>query len=168
MYTNTHHQWTRDSFIVSTNPSLISIAALNEAFSSDLLYWAKPLTEEEYKVMLDHSICFMLFSPARSQPEEKPAMIGMARLVTDRVTFAYLTDVYVQTQWQHRGLGTWLLECVREWIEQMPNMRRFLLITGEGKQEEYYARTLGTGRTEDEGNGQRVFSVRGRGIQKGS
>ena len=41
-----------------------------------------------------------------------PKQIGLARLITDYVTIAYLTDVYVLEEYQGKGLGTWLLGAV--------------------------------------------------------
>jgi len=37
--------------------------------------------------------------------------IGFARVITDRVTFAYECDVYAATDCRGRGLGTWLVRC---------------------------------------------------------
>ena len=52
----------------------------------------------------------------------------MARLVTDGVTTAYLTDVYVAAAWRGRGLGEWLVRCCRELIWAMPALRRAVLM----------------------------------------
>lgn len=59
-------------------------------------------------------------------------MIGFARVITDYVTFAYLTDVYVLPEWQGSGLGKWLIECVQGVFEGMPHLRRSMLVTGAG------------------------------------
>lgn len=92
--------------------------------------------------MVNSSACFGLYGTSASPA--KPALIGFARLVTDRVTFAYLTDVYVLPERGGLGLGSWLIDCVKEWVDLMPNLRQLTLITGKGKKEEYYARKLGT------------------------
>jgi len=208
------HEWARDGFIISTDPKLIDLQALNAAFASSELSWAQALPEEELKVMLDRSVCFGLYSPTASalpapnQTDEltdptsttsitaqqdpattlheiaeriqapsvqstqeqntdtdKPAMIGLARLITDSVTVIWLTDVYILPEWQNQGLGTWLNACVKEWVDMMPYLRRLSLIAAEGRLERTYAKVFGTGRMEDEGSGYRVLSVKGRGGQ---
>jgi N-acetylglutamate synthase-like GNAT family acetyltransferase len=54
-------------------------------------------------------------------------MVGMARVVTDRGTFAWLCDVYIDAA--HRGgLGTWLLDVVLAHPE-LTSVRRWLLAT---------------------------------------
>ena len=73
----------------------------------------------------------------------KPTQIGLARLVTDYTTFAYLTDVYVLPEEQGKGLGTWLIECVKEVVDGMEDLRRCLLICSEGGPEEFYSKELG-------------------------
>ena len=59
-----HHQtWTRDGFLISTDPSLISIPALTSAFAQEWMYWAKPLPAEAMQAMVDKSLCFGLYTP---------------------------------------------------------------------------------------------------------
>lgn len=220
------HEWVRDGYIISTDPSLIDISALNAAFESDQLPWARALPEEEMKTLLEKSVCFGLYSPtaqalpapepkneststseqspadtihevaervrsysqsqSQSQPhlqsasaskemflptstevtsQERPAMIGLARLITDCVTVVWLTDVYVLPEWQGRGLGSWLNQCIKEWVDMMPHLRRLSLIAQEGRMEQTYAKVFGTERMEDEGTGYRIYSAKGRGGQ---
>lgn len=50
-------------------------------------------------------------------------------MITDEVSFAYLTDVYVLEEFQGKGLGTWLIQCVDEILSSWPELRRALLVT---------------------------------------
>lgn len=75
--------------------------------------------------------------------EEVLEQIGMARLVTDYVTFAYLTDVYVVPEWRRDGLGKWMVACVREVVDGIPELRRAMLLTSTGTGEQFYRRELG-------------------------
>ncbi|KAK5053278.1 hypothetical protein LTR84_002252 [Exophiala bonariae] len=139
---NTKRTWTRDGFVISTDASLIPIAALTQAFESSQLYWAKGLPEDVMREILEHSLCFGLYTttspPTTTSGETPPApppptnLIGFARCITDRVTLIYLTDVYIAPEHQGRGLGKWLVNCVQEVISDMPHLRRSLLITGAG------------------------------------
>lgn len=165
--------------MISTDPTLIDLQTLNEAFASDQMPWARSLSDEELAVMLSRSICFGLYSAtaetadqhqsashsstAASAESPQPAMIGLARLVTDCTTMAYLTDVYVAPDWQGRGLGSWLLECVKEWWDTVDSGRRLVLIAKEGPKEQYYAKVLESGRLDDEGHGYRIVSAKGKG-----
>ena len=54
--------------------------------------------------------------------------IGLARVVTDRATFAYLCDVYVLEEFRGKWLGVWLMECVMSHPD-LQGLRRFSLAT---------------------------------------
>ncbi len=54
-------EWYRDNFLISTNPSLIQPGAVNAAFATDALYWAKSMDEIILKKMLDNSLCFGVY-----------------------------------------------------------------------------------------------------------
>jgi hypothetical protein len=61
--------WYKDNFLLSTNPLLIQPAAVNAAFGSDLMYWAKAMDEEVLKKMLAGSLCFGLYALPESSSE---------------------------------------------------------------------------------------------------
>jgi len=59
---------------------------------------------------------------------QQDAQVGLARVVTDRATFAYLADVYVLEE--HRGKG--LARAMIRWLhdhEELQGLRRWLLMT---------------------------------------
>lgn len=71
-----------------------------------------------------------------------PTQVGLARLITDEVSFAYITDVYVTKEHQRKGLGKWLMECVHEELSAWPELRRSLLMSNsEGA--EFYRKVMG-------------------------
>lgn len=53
------------------------------------------------------------------------------RVVTDDVTFAYLTDVYILPEYQGKGLGRWMMECLNEVIKDWTHLRRFMFLTSD-------------------------------------
>ena len=55
------HEWYREEFLISDSQDLLQPSAINEAFASDLLYWAKSMSEELLKKMLSRSLCFGLY-----------------------------------------------------------------------------------------------------------
>lgn len=153
-----------EEFVISTDPRLLSIQAINAAYAMDFLYWANPFPEDELRQILSGSLCFGVYSYNRSNNKtsashshadnsiapDEVEQIGMARLITDTVTFAYLTDVYVLPAYQSRGLGSWLLDCVAETlsVDNMPRLRRVMLLTSSrksdgGKAERFYESKLG-------------------------
>jgi GNAT superfamily N-acetyltransferase len=66
----------------------------------------------------------------------------MARVITDYVTFAYLTDVYVLREYQKMGLGSWMISCVNEAIETWPQLRGMVLICANSEAG-WYEKLLG-------------------------
>jgi GNAT superfamily N-acetyltransferase len=70
-------------------------------------------------------------------------MIGFGRLITDYVSFAYLTDVYVLPEHQGKGLAKWMMQCLDEILDSWPELRRTLLLTGDPSAVRLYEKTLG-------------------------
>jgi GNAT superfamily N-acetyltransferase len=70
-----------------------------------------------------------------------PKQIGLVRVITDDVTFGYLTDVYVLPEYQGKGLGRWIIECLDEVIKGWPHLRRFMFLTSGSM--DLYRKTLG-------------------------
>ena len=69
--------------------------------------------------------------------------IGLARLITDHVTFAWLTDVYVLPAYQRKGLGRWMVLVLDHILSDMPELRRAMLISLEGRNSAEYQRFMG-------------------------
>lgn len=76
--------------------------------------------------------------------DKTPQQIGLARLVTDEQTFAWLTDVYVLPDYKGKGLGKWLISCVGEELEQWPDLRSLMFLADEGEAVNFYAKYLKT------------------------
>jgi GNAT superfamily N-acetyltransferase len=55
-------------------------------------------------------------------------LVAFARAVTDRATFAWLCDVYVDRPERGRGLGRWLVGAARDHLSGL-GVRRLLLAT---------------------------------------
>ena len=69
-------------------------------------------------------------------------MIGSARVITDHVTFGYLTDVYVLKEYQQKGLGTWIMDCLNEIVEPWPKLRGFWIFSSSDEGEKLYSKSL--------------------------
>lgn len=149
------------SFIISTRPELLEHDFINNAFASEEMYWAKPVPHPQLVTLLSNSITLGLYErqpiePAASREEEQSLaagtstsskdhlkQIGIARFITDHVTTAYLTDVYVAPGHRKSGLGKWLVACCHEVIEAHPALRRVLLAASPQVGKPFYAHELG-------------------------
>ena len=111
--------WRRDGYTISTDPARLQPEAVHAFLSGS--YWARGRSLETVRRSLEHALCFGLYDASGAQ-------VGLARVITDRATFAYLCDVYVLEAHAGRGLGTWLMAVVRDHPE-LQGLRRWLLAT---------------------------------------
>lgn len=131
-------------FLISTDRDRISTAFVQKAFASPGMPWATPPSPADTKTMLDNSCTLGLYI----QFDDKEAvqstqMIGMARMITDHITFAYLTDVYIEDEYRKFGLGKWMIQCCKEVVEGLPHLRWMLLLTNSEPGARLYERELG-------------------------
>lgn len=180
-----HRIWTRGSYLISTDSSLIPIPDLNAAFATDLVYWANPLPENLMRETLDNSLCFGLYDTKSigeatthvdngggiqgTTLKKNRNLIGFARCVTDFSTFSYLTDVYVLPSYQGKGLGKWIMRCVGEVHDSMPFLRRSMLFTSDwARSVPFYKNVLNmevvNGDKEKEGEGPAIMQKLGPGF----
>jgi ribosomal protein S18 acetylase RimI-like enzyme len=109
----------QDGFTVSTDPALLDLDAIHEALAQ--AYWSEGIPRHIVERGLRASLCFGLYAGEGRQA-------GLARVITDAATFAYLCDVYVLPELRGRGLGKFLLRSVMEHPD-LQGLRRFSLVT---------------------------------------
>ena len=109
---------TRGDYTISTDPARMNVDAIHAYLSRS--YWAEGVPREIVERSLLGSLTFGLF--------HRGAQVGLARVVTDRATFAYLCDVYVLEEHRGRGLSKWMMEFVMKHPE-LQGVRRFQLVT---------------------------------------
>ena len=112
-------EWSRPGFEVSDDPRRLELATVHRFISKES-YWAEGIPEALLARAVAHSLCFGLYTGARQ--------VGFARVVTDRATYGYLCDVYVERSLRGRGLGKWLVACVLEHPD-LQGLRRIALMT---------------------------------------
>ena len=110
----THH----DNFTISTDPARLDMDAITDMLSR--AYWAQGRTREMISRYLQHSLTFGLYDGSRQ--------IGLARVISDYTTFAWLCDVFIHEDYRGQGLGKWLLETVHSYPE-LQGLRRWMLAT---------------------------------------
>ena len=121
-------QWSGNGYVVTDDAALLDREAVY-AFLRES-YWAKGLAREVFERSVDNSLCFGLFQAGERAAEGLGAQAGFCRVVTDSATFAYLADVFVLPPHRGKGLGKWMIGCVRE-HPRLQGLRRWLLATAD-------------------------------------
>jgi ribosomal protein S18 acetylase RimI-like enzyme len=85
------------AYEISTDPARLDVAAIHGYLTRS--YWSPGIPIEIVERALRHSLCFGVYESAGG------AQVGLARVVTDYATFAYLCDVYVLEEHRGHGLG---------------------------------------------------------------
>jgi GNAT superfamily N-acetyltransferase len=93
-------EWRFEEFTLTDDPARIDFEAVYALLQAT--YWAAGRSREIMREAIRHSTCLVL------RREEK--LIGFARIVSDRATFAWICDVVVDPEWRGRGLGKWMVE----------------------------------------------------------
>ena len=83
------------TYEISTDPARLDVTAIHAYLTRS--YWSPGIPIEVVERALRQSLCFGVYESAGG------AQVGLARVVTDYATFAYLCDVYVLEE--HRGFG---------------------------------------------------------------
>jgi len=93
-----------NDYEISTDPARLDIGAMHAYLTSS--YWSPGIPFATVERAARHSLCFGLY--ARSNGDQ----VGLARVVTDHATFAYLCDVYVLEAHRGRGLAKFMMRTV--------------------------------------------------------
>lgn len=111
--------WQRTTFVISDDPTRLQLDVIHGFLTRS--YWAVGISLETVQRSILHSVPFGMYTDQGEQ-------IGFARVISDRTTFAYLSDVFVLEAWRGQGLGTWLVECILAHPD-LQGLRRWLLAT---------------------------------------
>ena len=114
-----HPEYRRGEFTVSSDPARLDLDVIHHYLAEES-YWASGISREVMERSLRHSLCFGLY--------HGQAQIGLARVVTDQATYAYLADVFVLAPYRGQGLGKWLISCVLQ-HPALQGLRRMMLAT---------------------------------------
>lgn len=130
-------EWTNTignkSYLISTDKAKLDRTFIRDIFACSDTYWTKSVSERSLNLLIANSCSFGVYlQPPDASNDKNPKQIGLARLVTDYATLAYLTDVLILEEHRGGGLGRWLIGCVDEVVQAMPDLRRFLLLTSKG------------------------------------
>ncbi len=110
--------WRRGAAEVDTSRERLDLEMMYAFLTAS--YWAEGRTREELARVVANSLPFGLYLGGRQ--------VGFARVVSDRLTFAYVADVFVLESERGRGLGTFLMTSVLDEPE-LRGVRTWTLFT---------------------------------------
>ena len=110
--------YTRGDYTISTDPALLDIEVVYGFLERS--YWANTRPRPITDLSLRHSLNFGIY--------RGDIQVGLARIITDYATFAYLCDVFIDEEHRGDGLGKWLIHTVLN-DPALQNVRRFMLAT---------------------------------------
>ncbi len=108
----------KNNYLVSTDKNKINVDYVHGFLSQS--YWSPGVPVKVVKKAMKGSLCFGVYY--------KDKQVGYARMVTDKATFAYLADVFIDEDHRGKGLAKWLVETILAY-PQLQNLRRILLAT---------------------------------------
>ncbi|MFF8609271.1 GNAT family N-acetyltransferase [Streptomyces sp. NPDC015346] len=121
--TTTPSALTHGAYEISCDPDRIDRNRVHHWLSTDA-YWALGRPRDTQDRAIDGSLNFGAYH------RDTGEMAAYARVVTDRTTFAWLCDVYVDRPARGTGLGTALVTAVRDHLEPF-GLRRIMLATAD-------------------------------------
>ena len=111
-------EYQNGAFTVSTDKAKLDLSAIHAYLSRS--YWAEGISLEIVRRSVENSLCFGLYDDS--------SQIGLARVISDYATYAYVCDVYVLEAYRGQGLGKWLMHCVMAHPD-LQGLRRWSLAT---------------------------------------
>ena len=114
------HEFRRDQYTISTDRARLDVTAIHQFLNG--CPWASGISYETVQKSIANSFCFGVY--------EGEKQVGMARVVTDFATFAYVCDFFILEPYRGRGLAKWLITTVLE-CPELSNLRRRCIVTHE-------------------------------------
>lgn len=111
----------KKGFTISTDKDLLNLEMIYNYLSKES-YWSKGITADRVRNSIANSICFGVYDNRKQ--------VGLARVITDKATFAYLCDVFVLDSHRGIGLSKWLMQTILGHPE-LQGLRRWVLATAD-------------------------------------
>jgi len=111
--------WQKDEFTISTDSSRLDIPYIHD-WLSERSYWAEGIPLATVSASVAGSLCFGVYLGEKQ--------VGFARVVTDKATFGYLADVFIDEHYRGRGLSKWMVATILSHPE-LQGFRRWMLGT---------------------------------------
>jgi GNAT superfamily N-acetyltransferase len=115
---------TRDGYEIDDDPRRLDVDAIYAFLSRDA-YWSPGIPREVVARAIAGSLNLGLYRDG--------AQVGFTRVVSDRATFAWLSDVYVLPDHRGHGLGHWLVRAALDHPD-LQGLSRIVLATSDAHQ----------------------------------
>lgn len=119
-----HLEYRRPGFLISTDKQYLNLDIIYD-FLTHRSYWAAGISREKVACSLTHSLCYGVYDTKNGRQQ-----IGLARVITDISTFAYLSDLFILEAYRGQGLGKWLVHSILQHPD-LQTVRRIVLDTAD-------------------------------------
>jgi GNAT superfamily N-acetyltransferase len=100
-------QFQKEQLLISTDPALIDLD-ITHRYLAEESYWARGESRQTLATAMANSLCYGIYDETGGAPLQ----IGLARVITDFATYAYLTDVFILASHRGQGIGKWLIASI--------------------------------------------------------
>ena len=107
---------------ISTDPTRLDLEVIHGFLAR--AYWSRAIPRAIVERALRHSLCFGAYAGAIPHATQ----VGFARVVTDRATFALISDVFVLEPFRGRGIAKRLMQAILAHPD-LQGLRRWMLAT---------------------------------------
>jgi GNAT superfamily N-acetyltransferase len=101
-------EWTREHVTLSDDPARLDFDYIEASLRTT--YWAADRPRTVMEAAFRNALGFGLYDT--SAPASR--QVGFARVVTDKVNFSWIADVFVDPALRGKGLGKWMIRCILE------------------------------------------------------
>ena len=115
------HEWQRPPYTISTDPSRLDLEIVHD-FLANEAYWSPGVAREVVARSMENALCFGVY--------HGDEQVGLARVITDFATFAYIADVFIRAGHRRQGLGKWLVQTMLAHPE-LQGLRKWTLDTAD-------------------------------------
>jgi GNAT superfamily N-acetyltransferase len=106
---------------ISTDPGRLDVGYIHSFLRTS--YWSPGIPRAVVEQAIANSLPFGVYSASGGQ-------VGFARAITDYATYAYVADLFVDSDHRRRGLGKFLVTCILA-HPQLRGLRRWALATAD-------------------------------------
>ncbi len=109
---------TRRNYLLSTDRRKLNYAFISSNLQQQ--YWSTDLTKVQIRKSIDNSCAYGLY--------HNNIQIGFAKVLTDYVRFAYLSDVFIIDEYKGKGLSLFMLKGILE-DPKLKGVKKWMLAT---------------------------------------
>jgi GNAT superfamily N-acetyltransferase len=113
-----YQEYQQGNFVISTDPARLDLDTIHSFLTR--AYWSEGIPKEIVVRAFSNSLAFGIYEGSKQ--------IGVARIISDLATYAYLCDVFIDEAYRGQSLGKWLLACIKAHPD-LQGLRRWSLAT---------------------------------------